>query len=261
MSLNSFNSCSDPEQRPLISIITVTYNAIDTINATIQNILDQTYESTEFIIIDGGSSDGTKQIIENNSAKLSCWVCEKDNGIFDAMNKGITRSHGDWVIFMNSGDIFATNTVLEDVFLKNNIKSQVQVLYGNTIVKNSGKILKSSGSINKGYFYFETICHQSIFFRRTAFKTIGHFNTHYKIISDREWLLKASLAKIRFQYLPINICIWDKEGFSANNSAISATESMLLQRSYFNYFERLILPWFMRFKNIKNKFSTISNKG
>jgi glycosyltransferase involved in cell wall biosynthesis len=238
---------------PLISIIIVTYNAIDTINDTIQNILDQTYKNTELIVIDGASTDGTKQIVENHIDKLSCFISEKDNGIYDAMNKGISRANGVWVIFMNSGDIFATKTVLEKVFSNKEIDTQTQVLYGNTIVKNTNQILRPPEVINRRYFYFETICHQSIFCRRIAFNTIGNFNIYYKILADRVWLLKASLLKMRFQYVPINICIWDRDGFSANNFDIYTKENKLLKSRYYHYFERLIYPLLMRYENIKNK--------
>ncbi len=255
------NYCSNTKSKPLISIITVTYNAVNSVDTTIRNILNQTYKWYELVIIDGGSTDGTVQIIQEYNDKLSYWISENDNGVYDAMNKGISHSHGDWVIFMNSGDLFATNSVLEDVFSKNKIKSYISILYGNTIVKNTSKIIIPPAALKKGFFHFETICHQSIFFRREAFNTIGYFNTQFKIVADRAWLLKSSIMKLPSQYLPINICIWDQNGFSTRNSVLSIKENLLLQRFYFNPFERFLLPWIQRYKNFRNKLNIGRKKG
>jgi glycosyltransferase involved in cell wall biosynthesis len=234
----SFIQEKQQKSNPLVSIIVVTYNAIDTINSTIQNILNQTYKNKELIIIDGASNDGTIQIIENYSAHLSYFFSEKDNGIYDAMNKGIPQALGDWIIFMNSGDYFANSTVLEDVFEIKKIRDEVNVIYGNTVINKSDSIINPPKKINKNYFYFETICHQSLFCKRSAFNSLGTFNTDYKLLADREWLLRARLLKLGFQYIPVNICIWETSGFSSNNLNLYNLENVRLQQSYFNLFER-----------------------
>lgn len=89
-----------------ISVITVCYNAVDTLEKTIQSVLEQTYHNIEYIIIDGGSTDGTVEIIHRYVDYLAYWVSEPDRGIYDAMNKGIERATGEWVNFMNAGDYF-----------------------------------------------------------------------------------------------------------------------------------------------------------
>lgn len=105
--MDSRNNCT-------ISIVTVSYNAVDTIEETIQSVLGQDYEAIEYIVVDGGSTDGTVDIIKKYSDKLSYWVSEPDNGVYDAMNKGITVASGQWINFMNSGDCFFSNHVLSD---------------------------------------------------------------------------------------------------------------------------------------------------
>lgn len=99
-----------------ISVITVCYNAVDTLEKTIQSVLEQTYHNIEYIIIDGGSTDGTVEIIHRYVDYLAYWVSEPDRGIYDAMNKGIERATGEWVNFMNAGDYFYNYDVISNVF-------------------------------------------------------------------------------------------------------------------------------------------------
>ena len=99
-----------------ISIVTVTYNCKDTVEKTIQNVLKQTYPNIEYIVIDGNSTDGTKEIIERYADRLAYWVSEPDKGIFDAMNKAIRIATGEWILFLNSGDYFIKPTIIDEVF-------------------------------------------------------------------------------------------------------------------------------------------------
>ena len=104
------------KETPKISIVTVTYNCKDTVEKTIQNVLKQTYPNIEYIVIDGNSTDGTKEIIERYADRLAYWVSEPDKGIYDAMNKGIKAATGDWILFRNSGDYFFEPSTVEKVF-------------------------------------------------------------------------------------------------------------------------------------------------
>lgn len=114
---------------PLITIITVAYNAVKDIENTILSVLNQTYPNIEYIIIDGGSTDGTLDIIKKYEDKISYWVSEADKGIYDAMNKGALKATGEWLNFMNAGDTFYDQQVLEKVF-KDNDWSDADVIYG-----------------------------------------------------------------------------------------------------------------------------------
>lgn len=93
---------------PKVSVVTICYNSVQFIEKTIQSVLSQTYPNIEYIVIDGGSTDGTKEIIEKYSSRISYWCSEKDRGIYDAMNKGIRKATGEWINFMNSGDCFVS---------------------------------------------------------------------------------------------------------------------------------------------------------
>lgn len=101
---------------PSISVITVSYNAVTSIEKTMLSVLNQIYDRVEYIIIDGGSVDGTLEVIQKYVDRLGYWVSEPDKGIYDAMNKGILNASGDWIIFMNCGDIFVDDNVLYSLF-------------------------------------------------------------------------------------------------------------------------------------------------
>lgn len=118
----------------LISVVTVCYNAADTIEKTMLSVLNQTYHDIEYIIIDGGSTDGTVEIIRKYADRIAYWVSEPDKGIYDAMNKGIKVATGEWINFMNAGDEFVDANVLDKLFFAKTV-ANVDVIYGNTLMK------------------------------------------------------------------------------------------------------------------------------
>ena len=120
---------------PLISIVTVSYNAVATIEQTILSVINQTYPNIEYIIIDGGSKDGTIDIIRKYADQIAYWVSEPDEGIYDAMNKGIKIATGEWINFMNCGDSFLDMKVLNKIFISSilNEYEGVDILYGNRV--------------------------------------------------------------------------------------------------------------------------------
>jgi glycosyltransferase involved in cell wall biosynthesis len=103
--------------KPLVTVITVCFNCKSDIEKTIKSVLEQTYDNIEYLIIDGGSTDGTVDVIKTYSDRLAYWVSEPDRGIYDAMNKGLQKAAGEWVNFMNVGDLFVDEMVATDLFL------------------------------------------------------------------------------------------------------------------------------------------------
>lgn len=159
-------------QRPKITVVTVCYNAVDTIENTILSVLNQTYDNIEYIIIDGSSTDGTVDIIKKYADKIAYWVSEPDNGIYDAMNKGIDIATGDYINFMNAGDGFYDNEALSNLmpFIKNN----VSVIFGKSIKTNGSGDEKLEIPIP---FYTQNkrikspgICHQATFVETSLLK-------------------------------------------------------------------------------------------
>ena len=200
---------------PLISIITVSYNAATTIEQTILSVINQTYPNIEYIIIDGGSTDGTIDIIKKYVDKISYWISEPDKGIYDAMNKGIKIASGEWINFMNCGDSFYNNTVLEDVFKIADFSSDV--IYGNTNkILNLGEyILKASDVTGNNYMPFS---HQAAFSRTSLMKKYG-FDIEFKICADKKFFFEVLKGGYKFEYTDKVIANYEAEnGFSASNT-------------------------------------------
>ena len=124
-----------------ISVITVNFNNKDGLIKTIESVLEQTYKNIEYIIIDGNSTDGSKDVIENIKEHLSYCVSEKDNGIYDAMNKGIKQATGDYCLFLNSGDFFVTKNVLSQIFFNKT--------YSNDLLIGRQKFINEKGKISE----------------------------------------------------------------------------------------------------------------
>ncbi|WP_172917224.1 glycosyltransferase family 2 protein [Capnocytophaga canis] len=187
------------ECSPLISIVTVSFNALKTIEQTILSVVNQTYPNIEYIIIDGGSTDGTVDIIKKYEDKIAYWVSEPDKGIYDAMNKGIEKASGEWINFMNSGDEFYNENVLRDVFLKENLK-EVDVLYGDVVVKLPKKEVLKKATPLQNIEKWMVFCHQSTFVR-TKLHRENFFNITYKICADYDFFLKLYRKRKKFRYL------------------------------------------------------------
>ena len=178
--------------KPLVSVITVSYNAVSVIERTILSVIGQNYLNLEYIIIDGGSVDGTIDIIKNYQDQISYWISESDGGIYDAMNKGLLQSKGKWINFMNAGDTFSDMFVLDNIFSEE-INENVGIVYGNTALFKNGVFVESFE--NKPFwlslmpFRGKGICHQSMFVKSDLAKRMM-FDTSYRICSDYDMCYK-----------------------------------------------------------------------
>ncbi|WP_200820526.1 glycosyltransferase family 2 protein [Algoriphagus boritolerans] len=215
-----------------ISVITVCFNAILDIEMTIHSVINQSYKNIEYIIIDGGSTDGTLEIIYKYKGSIDVIVTEPDNGIFDAMNKGIKLCTGTWVNFMNAGDRFYSLETIKDIFEKDEKYSKIGVIYGSTI---------TSGLINRPHRLSSLkyggimACHQSIFYNRDICKKELYYKTKHKYYGDIELTRRLFLKKVSFQEVPIIISNYKGEGFSSkvSTSARLAKFSYLFQNMGF----------------------------
>ncbi len=179
-------------EAPLISLITVVYNAEKVLHETLRSAFNQTYENFELVIIDGGSKDKTLEIANQYKSKIGALISEKDSGIYDAMNKGIRASKGTWVYFLNAGDTFYSNNVLEDIFAGKQ-HTGVDFIYGKvqTINEPTGVNYQNGKPVTLTDFYFTyPICHQATFTRRTVFDKIGLFDIKLKLASDTDWFIR-----------------------------------------------------------------------
>lgn len=176
-----------------ISLITVCRNAENDIENTIKSVITQTkFENIEYIIIDGASTDKTLEIIENYKSKIAYFISETDSGIYNAMNKGIKAATGDYIAFLNAGDFYINELVIEQ-FLPYLEKTQKDLVIGNLFAfnkYNANMVKINEGFLDKFLFNYQSIPHPSTFFRRNIFEKVGLYNEDYKIVSDFEWYLK-----------------------------------------------------------------------
>ena len=179
--------------QPKLSVITIVFNNVRDIERTILSVLNQSYSNIEYVVIDGGSADGTLEILNKYRPRISTVISEADNGIYDAMNKGLANATGDYVLFMNSGDeIYAPDTV-EKIF---STQPDADIYYGETEMFDENR--KSLGLRRhkvplqftwKDFKYGMSISHQAIYIRRAI---TTRYDTNYKLSADIDWILRAA---------------------------------------------------------------------
>jgi len=224
---------------PKISIITINYNDSNGLNKTIESVVNQSFEDYEFIVIDGGSTDGSIEIIEQNKSKINYWVSEKDSGVFNAMNKGIKAAKGEFVIFMNGGDCFSSNTILKEISTE--LNSDFDIYYGDNykISPNSKRLKTYPENLTFSFFYSSSINHQSTFIRRSLFETYFYYNENYKIASDWEFFVYTiCYANVPTKYLKKTIANYDFTGISSNPkfADVFVNEKLQTLRKFFPTF-------------------------
>lgn len=211
-----------------ISVITVSFNAEKCIERTILSVLAQDYSNVEYVIIDGGSTDRTMDIVEKYKDRISLIVSEPDKGIYDAMNKGIKLVTGSWVNFMNSGDLFNSVSTLSEIFNSDFQYSRYSVIYGKTLLSLSyAKYIiepESLDNLNSKMPF----CHQSCFVKSMELLN-NPFDLSYHIVADHNQFFQMYKSGVRFLYIPIVISQYFAEGgFSILNSLKAYRESALV---------------------------------
>lgn len=221
--------------QPLVSIIIVVYNAHSTLDATIQSVLLQTYKAREIVVIDGGSTDGTLDILERHQHELAYFKSERDNGIYDAMNKGIKAASGEWLYFLGSDDVFMNPDVLTDIFKTADIYSS-DMLYGNVRFRSNSELFGGSRTYRE--LIGKNINHQSIFYRKNLFDVVGYYNLRYKVLADYDLNLRAFQdEKILKKYVPIDVCLFNNKGGTSN---ITIDQSFFADKlAYFTEVDKL----------------------
>lgn len=214
-----------------LTIITINYNDSTGLHKTIQSVINQTFNDYEYIIIDGGSTDGSKEIIEKYSHKLTYWVSEKDTGIYNAMNKGIKQAKGEYCLFLNSGDWLINKNIIEEVV--GNF-SDKDIVYGD--MQTPKGVWKNPDKLNFSILLFSGIGHPVTFIRTSLFKKYGYYSENYKILSDWEFMMIA-LKKNTCSYKHINkvISYFNLDGISSDikKSNIKEIESKDILKKIF----------------------------
>lgn len=207
-----------------LSIITINYNNLEGLRKTICSVVSQSWRDFEWIVVDGGSTDGSRELIEDYAAKgcFAWWCSEPDKGVYNAMNKGIRHAQGEYLNFMNSGDCFHSDNILKFVFSKDRL---CDVLYGDVVyVESSGKrMLRAKNPLTLSHLYFSTIYHQSSFIKKTVFGSSG-YDESLRIVSDWSKWLELVLENKTFEYLESPIADMDTTGISMTNFSLQKKE-------------------------------------
>lgn len=195
--------------QPRVTIVTVAYNAGQLLEKTLADIARQQYPEKELVVVDGNSSDGSVDTIRRYAEEgvVTRWVSEPDGGIYDAMNKGVGMSTGEWVIFMNAGDVFASRDVLQRVFGSGH--GDADVVYGDVV--KDGAVKKAPASYR--LYHRMLFCHQCVFARRRCLLQTP-FDTRHKLSADYKFFLQQFQLGARFEYVAEPIAVFDTGGVS-----------------------------------------------
>jgi glycosyltransferase involved in cell wall biosynthesis len=198
----------------MISVVTIVFNGENEIEKTILSVLQQSYKDFEFIVVDGGSKDGTVGIIKKYNSGITSWVSEKDNGIYDAMNKGVRMARGEYIIFMNGGDRFYESHTLE--MMAETLISELDkiIIYGDAeIVTKNGTYIQYQRERHRDPT--KSIVHQSMFVKR-SYLLQNPYDVNFSVMADYDNLLKLSIKHPeKLLYVNRTVCIYNKFGVSS----------------------------------------------
>jgi len=248
--------------KPLFTIITVSFNSEKTIAKTIESVLNQTCQNYEYLIIDGASTDGTLDIvnkyIKNQSVPIKV-LSEPDNGIYDAMNKGIMTASGEWLYFLNCDDTFYNDNVLNKFETVIDSAKNKLIVFGDYISQQQDgeEIINQNVSIDHKYLLRCMLCHQSMFIHKSVFADTGLYDCKYKIAADYNTLVKAYINKPdSFLYTSTVVARFIRGGFSDNNQALMTKErASVVKEHYAKHY-----PLFYKYLSTRKMTKKILNR-
>lgn len=254
------------ENKPLVSIITVCLNSNLHIEQTIKSVLNQTYDDIEYIIIDGGSTDGTLDIIRKYDNKIAYWLSEPDDGLYDAMNKGIQLASGELIGIINSDDYYLYTTVEEVVkyYLRT---PDIDVFYGNLIVlsPSSEKIGIKKGQISRDALngFIITINHPTCFIKKDAYLKYGYYDQQASIGADRDLIMRIIRGGGSFFHIDVNLSVFRLGGITSDYSFQGIKENLsqeayILKKNDFPFFARLRKLGILGLRLLRNSVLSIS---
>jgi putative colanic acid biosynthesis glycosyltransferase len=210
------------DDAPYFSIITVCLNNLGGLRCTHESIAAQSFKNVEWIVIDGGSHDGTRDFLGRTQAD---WVSEKDNGIYDAMNKGLARANGTYLIFMNAGDGFAAPDILQYIYTVSE-RTRSDFIYGDALEHEYYKRAKSHQKIHCGMFTH----HQAMFYKRECLHTL-QYDVRYKIAADYKFTVQF-LRNLQHEplYIEKPLCVFEPGGVSQKNAARGRFEEFKIRQ-------------------------------
>jgi glycosyltransferase involved in cell wall biosynthesis len=243
-----------------VSIITASLDAAAHIETAIGSVAAQTYPHIEHVVIDGGSTDGTLEVIERNRDKIGYFVSEPDRGIYNAMNKGIRAASGDILYFLNADDRFCDDRVVEDVVSVFEGDQSLEVVYGNLVWDKAGRMdrEKQPSTVTRASLAAATILHQTVFARKHVFEATDGFSERYKVVSDYDWMMKVFVRDGRkYRYHDRDIAVMGTRGLSWTSTNWES-ERIQAMRAYFTTWEILrYRVWPRRIQRAREALSRI----
>jgi glycosyltransferase involved in cell wall biosynthesis len=246
-----------------LSVITINRNNAEGLNKTIQSVINQSYNDFEYIVIDGNSTDDSVDIIKKYDNKINCWISETDTGIYNAMNKGIAKATGDYLLFLNSGDYLVNTNVLKSVFEH---QHTVDIIYGNMQIDwGNGKITygKMPEKITFKQMFVDTLWHPVSFIKKALFDKYGLYNETYKIVADYDFFFKVIIIHNASTYhVNEDIAVYNLTGLSSldSNKALEQAERKKVIESYLPQsiidfaIDTIVPDKLSIFDRLKNKF-------
>jgi glycosyltransferase involved in cell wall biosynthesis len=226
---------------PLISIITAVRNGEKTLECTIKSVLDQSYDRIEYIIIDGGSTDGTLDIIRKYDTRITHWVSEPDNGIYDAMNKGIAMAAGDVIAMLNSDDYYEQGALasVANIYHNDHVKGRF-IIYGDYYILDDRLDVRTEFRSNLRFWTGMSICHQAMFVSREVYRTSSVYDTSLKFAADYAFLIDAIRSGVHFIPTGKFLITFRNAGASYTHVLASYRETLLVLRQRFGMFNRYV---------------------
>ena len=226
-----------------LSVITICYNEVNGIKNTIESVINQKFRDFEFLVIDGNSTDGTREIVERYKDKIAVFISEKDRGIYSAMNKGLSLARGEYIIFLNGGDYFYNVNVLAHVF-KEEIKAPIIYGYCETRTSiNTPTLFRAPANLTKRHLIKTSLPHQATFIKRELFLRFGNFDETYKIAGDYDLLLRLVIKNsVNAQYVPVLCSYFDRNGISSTSSQLRDYEKEKARSMSFSRFDLMVYP-------------------
>lgn len=223
---------------PKISIITINYNNVEGLNKTIQSVISQSYQHIEYIVIDGGSQDGSRSVIKAEEGRIAYWVSEPDSGIYNAMNKGIRAATGEYLLFINSGDVLVNEDVISEV-AKHGLTQDL--VCGNLIFEKETGSEKwiPTDKVTFKTFLYSTIPHPTTLIKRNMFDVVGMYNENHRIVSDWEFFVLATCKyNCTYRHIDFFITVYRDGGISSDpqNFATINEEREAVLNEHFPYF-------------------------
>jgi glycosyltransferase involved in cell wall biosynthesis len=245
---------------PKISIVTVVFNGVSTIRESIESVLSQSYPNIEYIVVDGGSIDGTIAVINEYASRIDVIISEPDKGIYDAMNKGVRIATGDWIGMLNSDDIYADASAIEKI-ISNSLCSNAEIVFGN-LTFFSGNDYKLSGKVVPKLFKPWMLCfgvmppHPSVFIKKLTYEKNGLYALKYKTGADFELFVRYfCVNNLKYQYIDVDVVMMRIGGVTTSGfrSSMNTTLDMfdalhsnnMLASKLLLYF-RLPVKWVIR---------------